>query len=218
MNSNCVTIEPPAAIDLNQVLACHGCDLLLEHIPVTEGEKLSCPRCGEILKAPKTDSVNRSLALSLTGLLLFPFAIFMPIMTLDTMGLENSGNIFTGVIVVWSDGFWLVSAILALTSILFPLAKLMLLFVITLNLKLKRYHNFLRLLMRSYIHLDEWGMLEVFMIGILVTIIKMHHMAHIHYDTGLFCFIGLLVAALGSSMMLDEDEFWKLIENGEPND
>ncbi|HIE07393.1 MAG TPA: paraquat-inducible protein A, partial [Desulfarculaceae bacterium] len=73
------------------------------------------------------------------------------------------------------------------------------------------------LLMRIYVHLDEWAMFEVFMIGILVTIIKMHHMAHIHYDIGLFCFVGLLAATLGSSMMMDKDEFWNLIENGELN-
>lgn len=205
-------------IDLSKALACPDCDLLLEDLPVVPGEKLCCPRCGEILKAPRTDSVNRTLALALTGLLLFPYAIFMPIMTLDTMGLKNSGNIFDEVITTWVSGYWFIAIILALTTILFPLTKLVLLFLITLNLKLKRYHSSLRLLMRGYIHLDEWGMLEVFMIGILVTIVKMHHMAHIHYDVGLFCFVGLLVAALGSSMMMDKDKFWRLIEQGKLND
>ena len=200
--------------DLDKVMACPACDLLLERLTVEPGEKLLCPRCGELLKAPKKDSVNRTLALSLTGLLLFPFAMFMPIMTLDTMGLENSGNIVDGIITTWILDYWFVAVILALTSVIFPLAKFTLLFLITLNLKLKRYPDSLRWLMRAYIHCDEWGMLEVYMIGILVTIIKMHHMAHIHYDAGLFCFIGLLGAALGSSVMMDKAEFWGLIENG----
>ena len=204
-------------INLDQVMACHGCDLLLESQTVEPGKKLCCPRCGETLKDPQPDSINHTLALTLTGLLLFPFAIFMPIITLDTMGLENSGNIFDEVIATWSSGYWFIAILIGLTTIIFPLAKLALLFLIALNLKLKRYHSSLHLLMRSYVHLDEWGMLEVFMIGILVTIIKMHHMAHIHYDTGLFCFVGLLAATLGSSMMMDKDEFWNLIENGELN-
>ena len=216
MNSEAPTTTPAVAdIDINQVIACPDCDLLLEKIPVATGEKLCCPRCGDTLREPKTDSINRTLALALTGLLLFPFAIFMPIMTLNTMGLENSGNIFDEVIMTWDTGYRFIALIVALTTIIFPLIKLLLLFLISLSLKFKRYHNSLRLLMRSYIHLDEWGMLEVFMIGILVTIIKMHHMATIQYDVGLFCFIGLLAAALGSSLMMDKDEFWKLIENGE---
>ena len=203
--------------DINQAIACHGCDLLLERLKVTPGEKLSCPRCGEPLLAPKNDSVNRSLALALSGLLLFPFAILQPLMTLDTMGFKNSGNILDGVLATFRDGYWLVAAILALTTIAFPLVKLTLLFVITLNLKLERNPDYLRLLMRGYVHFDEWGMLEVYMIGILVTIIKMHHMANIHYETGLFCFIGILAAALGSALVMDQEEFWHLIENGNPN-
>lgn len=203
-----------AQLDLDKIMACHGCDLLLEDIPVKPDEKLLCPRCGETLKAPKKDSVNRSLALSLTGLILFPFAMFMPVMTLDTMGLENSGNIVDGIITTWLLDHWFVAVILALTSCLFPLAKLTLLFIITLSLKLKRYPDYLRLLMRTYIHFDEWGMLEVYMIGILVTIIKIHHMANIHYDVGFFCFIGILGATLAASAIMDEEEFWNLIENG----
>jgi uncharacterized paraquat-inducible protein A len=50
------------------------------------------------------------------------------------------------------------------------------------------------------------------MVGILVTIIKMYHLAHIQYDAGFFCFIGLLWVALGSSVVLDEHLFWRLIE------
>ena len=209
--------EAPAfkpELDLSQVIACPGCDLLLEKLPVDQGEKLSCPRCDEILLAPKKDSINNSLILALTGLLLFPYAIFLPIMTLDTMGLKNIGTIFDGVISTWNSGYIFVASILALTSIIFPLIKFILLFCISLNLKFGRNPYYLPSLMRTYIHLDEWGMLEVFMIGILVTIIKMHHMANIHYDVGFFCFIALMMIALGSSIMLDKEEFWVKIERG----
>ncbi len=200
--------------DLNQILACPGCDLLLRKVPLTPGEKLCCPRCEEVLRTPKKNTVDNSLVLALTGLLLFPFAIFMPIMTLDTMGIKNTGTIFDGVISTWNTGYIFVALILALTSIFFPLIKFLLLAYISLNLKLDRVPQHLPALMRTYIHLDEWGMLEVFMIGILVTIIKMHHMANIHYNVGFFCFVALMTVALGSSITLDKEEFWVEIEKG----
>ncbi len=219
MNASLSKITTTNAIDsefnLNQVLACPGCDLLLEKLTLAPGEKLICPRCGEILRAPKKDSINNSLVLALTGILLFPYAIFMPIMTLDTMGIKNTGTIFDDVILTWDSGYIFVALILALTSIIFPLIKFLLLFSISLNLKLNRTPYYLTSFMRTYIHLDEWGMLEVFMIGILVTIIKMHHMANIHYNVGFFCFIALMMVALGSSLMLDKEEFWFAIEQGE---
>ncbi|RLB68442.1 MAG: paraquat-inducible protein A, partial [Deltaproteobacteria bacterium] len=97
MATNTVKPDLTSGFDLNQVLACPGCDLLLEKLTLAPGEKLICPRCGETLHTPKKDSINHSLVLALTGLLLFPYAIFMPIMTLDTMGIKNTGTIFDGV-------------------------------------------------------------------------------------------------------------------------
>jgi paraquat-inducible protein A len=209
----CEPHPTPCLLELEQITACPGCDLLLENIEPAPGEKLCCPRCGEILKNPKKDSINRTLALSLTGLLLFPFAVFEPIMTLNAMGMQNSGNIFECVISTWKSGYMFVAVMVALSSIIFPLVKLILLAMVSLYLKLGRSSRYLPLMMRLYIHLDEWGMLEVYMIGLLVTIIKIGHMAKIQYDIGFFCFVGLLLMALGSSIMMDEEEFWKRIED-----
>ncbi|MCK5915327.1 MAG: paraquat-inducible protein A [Deltaproteobacteria bacterium] len=204
--------ESRVNLDLSRLLACPDCDLLLVNEPVKPGQKLVCPRCDSLLHAPKDDSVGHSLALSLTGLILFPFAIFMPIMTLDTMGIKNSATIFDGIISTWNTGYLFVAVILAMTSMIFPLIKLLLIFCVSLNLTLERTPGYLAPMMRIYVHTDEWGMLEVFMIGILVTIIKMHHMASIHYDIGFFCFIALMLTALGSSLILDKDVFWQQIE------
>jgi paraquat-inducible protein A len=197
---------------ISDLLACPDCDLLLEHKHIEHGEKACCPRCGHVLHAPKRNSVDKTLALALTGLLLFIPANFLPIMTLDTMGFMQAGSIFDGIRVIYESGYLFVALMVALTSFAFPLVKLSLLFYVSLHLKLKRYPHDLPLFMRLYKHLDEWGMLEVYMVGILVAIIKLHHMAHIHYDFGFFCFIGLLFVALASSVSMDEHEFWQRIE------
>lgn len=199
-------------INISGLIACNGCDLLLEQVEVEPGLALFCPRCGKKLQAPKKNSVDKTLALSITALLLYPPAVFMPLMTLDTLGFEESGSIVDGVVRLYDKGYLFVSLLVLLTSLLFPLIKLSLLFVVSLSLKLKRYPDILPLLMRFFHYIDEWGMLEVYLIGILVTIIKMYHLANIHYDLGFFCFIGLLLATLCSSTAMDEYLFWDLIE------
>jgi paraquat-inducible protein A len=194
------------------LLACPDCDLLLEHKHIEPGEKACCPRCGHILHAPKNNSVDKTLALALTGLLLFIPANFLPIMTLDTMGLKQAGSVFDSIRVIYEADYFFVAFMVAVTGLVFPLVKLSLLFYVSLHLKLKRYPHDLPIFIRFYKHLDEWGMLEVYMLGILVSIIKLHHMAHIHYDLGFVCFIGLLFIALCSSSSMDEHEFWQRIE------
>ncbi len=206
MQSRAVNINPA------DMLACPDCDMLLQKNHVEPGQKACCPRCGHVLHAPVKDSVDKTLVCALTGLLLFIPANFLPIMTLDTMGLEQAGSVFDGITVIYKSGYLFVSLMVAVTSVIFPLVKLSLLFIVSFCLKIKRYPDMLPQLLRCYRHLDEWGMLEVYMVGILVSIIKLHHMAHIHYDFGFACFIALLGMALFTSVVMDEHEFWERIE------
>jgi paraquat-inducible protein A len=199
-------------LDLENIMACPDCDLLLQQVGVARGQKAVCPRCWHMLYSSKKDSVDKTLALSLSGLILYLPANFMPLMTLDTLGLEKSASIYDGVTSLYQHNYFFVAVMVVLTSLVFPLIKLSLLFVVSLALKLQFFPRGLAQFMRYYHHLDEWGMLEVYMVGILVTIVKMNHIAHIQYDAGLVCFIGLLWAALGSSVVLDEHLFWRLIE------
>ncbi len=194
------------------MLACPDCDLLLRKVDIAPGAVSLCPRCGRNLDNPKKDSIDKTLALAMSGLILFIPANFMPIMSLNILGMEGSGSVYTSIIAFFGSGYFFVAAILGLTSLIFPFVKLVLLFTVSICLKIKLYPTFLGNLLRCHHHLDEWGMLEVYMLGILISIIKLHHMAHINYDPGFFCFVGLLIVALSSSSAMDDHLFWELIE------
>ena len=90
---------------IDDLMACPDCDLLLERRYIEHGHKACCPQCGYLLAAPKRNSVDTTLALALTGLILFIPAIFMPIMTLDTMGFEQAGSIFNSIQVIYENGY-----------------------------------------------------------------------------------------------------------------
>ncbi len=200
-------------VTLNQgdVFLCPDCDLVIPRVEINPGEKLCCCRCGCVLDAPVANSAEKTMALSLTGLILFVPAIFLPLLTLDILGLESSGSIYASVHSLLESGFIFTGLAVLLTSIVIPLVKLMLLFIVSAQVYMHRGNSITVSMFKLYNKLDEWGMLEVYMIGILVTIVKLFHMASITYDTGFFCFIGLLVATLLSSSMLDENYYWNAI-------
>lgn len=198
--------------DIAGLAACPGCDLLYHEASVPQGKKLRCPRCGTTLRVFVQDSLNKALAMSLTGLLLYIPAVTMPIMTFTVMGLKGTGNVIDAMVVLFEKGYFFVGAMVLLVSLLFPLVKLALLFHVAYSLKMRRYAASLPLVFRAYKHLAEWGMVEVYMLGIIVSIIKMHGMASIHYNIGFFCFSALVLITVGSSVVIDEDLFWKQIE------
>ncbi len=200
-----VTLNP------EDVFLCPDCDLVIPRASVKPGEKLCCRRCGCVLDSPVENSAEKTMALSLTGLLLFVPAIFLPLLTLDILGLESTGSIYASVHSLLESGFVFTGFAVLLTSIVIPLLKLMLLFIVSLQVHMHKCDGNTVSMFRLYNRLDEWGMLEVYMIGILVTIVKLFHMASIAYNTGFFCFIGLLAATLLSSSMLDENYYWNTI-------
>lgn len=193
-------------------IACQGCDLLLKKMEGGRGMKLFCPRCNTLLSQKKVNSVSKVLAISISGLIVYIPGIFLPLMTLNTMGMQQSGSVFDAFLSFYQQDYYLVTVLVFLTSIFFPLLKLSLLFSVALQLKVGLYSRSLPFLFRTAHHLDEWGMPDVYLIAILVSIIKIGSVASIHYNTGFYCFIFLVLMTRATTSALDPEEFWRRIE------
>ena len=68
-----------------------------------------------------------------------------------------------------------------------------------------------------YQQITTWGMLEVYMIGVLVSVVKLYGMADIKPGIGLFCFIGVLLITALINIHFDKEQVWGMIEQGEKN-
>jgi paraquat-inducible protein A len=153
------------------------------------------------------------LALSIAGLLLYLPAISLPLMTFSSFGFSGSANILESILNFYRNDYYFVSLMVLLSAIVFPFILLTTIFLISWQLTQKKYPGYLAAIFRLHLHLEEWAMIEVYLIGILVTIIKMSHTSEIEYHSGIFCFAGLVVMTLAISTVLDRDHFWDLIES-----
>ncbi len=198
--------------DILHLTACHACDLLIEKQHILPGSKAACPRCGSTIYEPKSDTVHKTLAVVITGLFLWWPANFFPILTMTIVGNTSNNTLMGGVVDLYRGGFYWVSLVVFVCSMLAPFAKLFLLLIVLLPIKLDRYTRFLPALFRFYEYLDSWGILEVYMIAILVSVIKLVDIAAIHAGLGLFCFIGLLLASILATLNLDNEQIWEYIE------
>ncbi|RWF86474.1 MAG: paraquat-inducible protein A, partial [Mesorhizobium sp.] len=85
-------------LPLNDLVACHECDLLMRKPQLAHGEKAECPRCGYELYAHRHNVVERSLALVIAALLLYVPANFLPIMQLHLLGQSSQDTVWSGVV------------------------------------------------------------------------------------------------------------------------
>lgn len=201
-----------------QLCACPGCDLVLEVKHCQKGHLLTCPRCHHVLHRKKVDSLNRVLSLAITGLFLYFPAIFMPLITMESLGMKESSNVIQSVLKLFESNYHLVALMVFFSAVIFPLLLLGLIFIVAISIKMGRKPACLTRFLRWYLHLQEWGMVEVYMLGIIITIIKMTDSASISYNTGFFCFLFLVITSIGITSVLDKWLFWSLLDSNEDAD
>jgi paraquat-inducible protein A len=62
------------------------------------------------------------------------------------------------------------------------------------------------------LQLKPWGMMEIFMLGILVSAVKLVKMATIIPGPALYAFLGLIFVLAAMAVTLDEHLVWEQIE------
>lgn len=191
--------------------ACPECDLLLNPTLPGIGEKAHCPRCGYLLQSPRKQSIKRTFALSIAGLVLIFPANLLPLIGIKVLGNDNDGTLWTGVAALYNEGLWMVAVLVFLSSILFPVINILLSLFISAHLYFNRASVHLAGWMRWLQHLEEWAMLEVYTLGIIVACVKLASMAELKFGFGLYAFIALLIVNAMLTTCLDEHLFWQRI-------
>ncbi|MFK5892517.1 MAG: paraquat-inducible protein A [Pseudomonadota bacterium] len=196
-------------LDIKKYWGCPCCDLLVEKRPVNYHQKASCPRCNKTLARPVKNSVEKTLALSLGTLILFFPAILTPIMTLNLLGFSQQQSIVQSMLAVFQEGHALVAAVIFITCIMVPFLQMSILFYVSLALYKNLHLPLIHFSFKIYHAIEEWGMLEIYMLAILVSVIKLEHMAELSFNLGMIMFGLLLILTLLSSVFLDEEFFWE---------
>lgn len=152
----------------------------------------------------------------LAALLLYFPANFLPIMQLNLLGRVTHDTVWSGVLSLYNSGMQGIAVVVFLCSMAVPLMKLLCQLAVLLCIAIDRAKPLGLLLYRFYHHLREWGMLEVYLLGILVSIIKLRDMAELSLGVGLACFAGLLVVQVWLELVMSPHQVWEALS--EPDD
>ena len=193
---------------MDALIACHECDLIHRVKPLPKKGVANCIRCGSVLYRHKSNSIDRTLALSLAGLMLFVLANAFPFLALKMESQIHQTNLITGIKVLYSQGMQPVAILVLLTTILAPLAQLLGMLYVLLPLRYDRAAPQFAPVFRFLRSLETWSMMEVFMLGILVSVVKLAKMAQIVPGVAMFSFFGLIVVLTAATVSLNPHEIW----------
>jgi len=147
---------------------CHSCGRL------SEASLTHCPRCHSPLHLRKPNSLQRTLALLFTSILLYIPANVLPIMSTEFLGQEQLSTILGGVLLLWEHGSYPIAMVIFIASVLVPMAKIFAL--LWLCFTVWRGHNRPEKLTRLYLLTElvgRWSMVNVFVVAILVALIQL---------------------------------------------
>ncbi|KVA06895.1 PqiA protein [Burkholderia latens] len=177
----------------DNVIACHECDLLLQRPPRLRALVPHCPRCGARVSgaAPGPKTLDRMCALALAALLMYCVAQIFPIVALDAAGVVSHATLADAVRALWSNGQPVVAVLVFCTTMLFPLLELAAWLYLLAPLRAARVPRRFAPVLHAVQRLRPWSMVEVLMLGVLVTMVKMTSVAHVIAGPALFAFAGL---------------------------
>ena len=199
--------------DPTQLVACHECDLLLQEIPLDPGGVAVCCCCGASLYRNTPDNLQRTLALTITASILFILANVYPILGIEIQGIRNATNLVGAVRSLWNQGMHVISALVALTTITIPFIELATMAYLLLPLSFERKPPGIALIMRVLHVIKPWGMVEVFMLGILVSLVKLKDSSIIIPGVALWSFGGLTMLLAAVAASFNPRTIWEHIEH-----
>lgn len=193
------------------LLACHECDLLQRDADVPEGGVLRCRRCHGVLYRSHANSLDRAFALSLGASVLLVIANSYPIVGLSVNGTRIDTTLMGSVRVLYGDGMWPIAALVFATTILTPILQIGSMLWLLVPLRLNRPPPAAGFVFRLFRLIQPWGMIEVLILGLLVALVKLSHIASVVVGIGLWSFgaLTLMLAAVGA--VFDSRALWARI-------
>lgn len=190
-------------------VACRYCDEVWARPDLSEGERVRCGNCHSIFLIKKTRSAERTIALMIAALILFITAMSFPFMRMEKSGLSNEISVLDAVSILWTNDMHLVALLCAGFILLFPLARISLLLFIGVSLLGKgetgRPHAWSFRLAQL---IQPWTMAEIFMVGVIVSLVKVGKLADITLGPAFWSMTGLMIVLTIGGQTICRDTVW----------
>lgn len=193
-------------------IACHECDLIHTVPPMPESATARCVRCGALLLQSKADSINRTIAWTVSGLILYIVAITFPFLAIKSGSIVQQTGLLSGIQQLFSQDIIPLAVLILLTCVLIPLMQMFGLLYVFVPLKLNIRVKFAINVFRLFQHVKPWSMMEIYMLGILIAMAKLGKMATIVPGLAVIAF-GLLIFVLNFAITaVDSHMVWERLE------
>ncbi len=199
---------PARAPDLG-LIGCHGCGLVCEP-DLEQGGSTACPRCGAPLQRRLRDSLARSSALLLAGMILYIPANILPVMYTGSLGSGSDSSIMRGVVDFWHSGSWGIALVIFIASVVVPCTKFLVLGLLLVTARTGSHwaRRERARLYRLVELIGYWSMLDVLVVAVVAALVRFQPLSEVEPRVGIAFFGAVVILTMLSAMSFDPRLIW----------
>lgn len=187
-------------------IGCHVCRLVMHS---AKGRQ-RCPLCKSLIHARKPNSLSRTWALLVTGILLYIPANSLPVMTTSYFGITSTDTIMSGVVYFLINGDWPLALVIFLASVVIPLLKISALSYLLISV---HRGSAIRAKERTRLYritefIGRWSMVDVFVVAILTALVHMGALVEVKPGWGAAAFAGVVILTMIAARSFDPRLIW----------
>jgi paraquat-inducible protein A len=167
-----------------------------------------CRRCGTLLYRNMPRSLDRAAALYVAAIILFLLANSFPFVALQYGDRIEQSLLISGGFALQRAGMGEIGLLVLLTSVVFPLLTIGGMLYLLLPLRFGVRPPWMTPVWRMVRTLSPWSLIGVFMLGLLVSVVKLQDLATIVPGVAFYAFIGLLVVSAAAAASFDPAVLW----------
>lgn len=190
---------------------CMHCDLVYQRMPLRGRGTACCARCGAALYRRRGANLDYLTAIALTCLIAFLIANLYPIVQLDIRADRSETTLWGAVLATWQSGFPALAMMIAICALLYPMLQILIALYLVVPLRVGLRPPGFALAMHAMRVTWPWSAVEVFVLGALVAVVKLDHVANVVTGPGLYGFaaLTLLLTLVGA---FDMQQLWDVYE------
>ena len=193
-------------------LACPDCDLINRVPALAPGESANCVRCEATLSRNPPNVIARGIALTITAIMLYAITWAFPFLSFGEGGIVTHTRLFSGIVGLYQEGMYFLAAAVGFTTVIVPIFIMAGLCYLLLPLRINKRLPGAERVLRSIMQLLPWNMVEIFMIGIIVSAVKLHKMATLEPGLGAWAFMLLIFVLAAISAFMEPRVLWERLE------
>ncbi|PJG83108.1 paraquat-inducible protein A [Caviibacterium pharyngocola] len=169
-----------------RIACCSDCAAVVSVHPLNPDQQAQCPRCHNVLLSGSRWGLHRCSMIAWSILILMPFALNYPLLSIDLLGTRVDASVWQGVWKMATQGYPYTAFLIFICAVFMPISFAILVILL-------RFSQLLGVKPRNVLlalgYIKPWVMFDVYLVALGVTMFKVREYASLHIDIYLIAFI-----------------------------